>query len=311
MSLIGLAAGAALGAALLAAPNEQLGAALARFPASTYWFASAEIAFSAVWILGLACASPYIAGRPVWAWLLASVTASNLLYHFPPLMTVIGNLASDPRWTTIDLIDRPALLKLWRRPEVLALWFHVILASLAVAALAALWPTRRDATDQTRASVDAVYRKLAAAAFAATALQVPVGLGVLATTNPRARDALMGQQVGASMLLIAGIVATLGLLQSTAQIALGDVSPALRRRAAWFAVGVAVLMSGALLVSRRAQSTPLGGAASQKAPSRGAVHSLCRDALSSQQPLYFVGSGSLDASSSVPPGNSPLARISS
>jgi hypothetical protein len=265
LSLTGLAAGAALGGTLLAAPNEPLWAALARFPASTYWFAGAEIAFSALWTLALVWASPNYAGRPIWAWVLASITASNLLYHFPPLMAVIGNLASDPRWTPVELIDRPALLKLWMRPEVLAMWLHFVLASLALAAIAALWPTP-DTGNPTSATVDAVYRKLAAAALAATALQAPVGIWVLVTTSPRARDALMGQHVAASALFVAGIVASLGLLQSIAHVALGDVSPALRRRAAWFAIGVAVLMSGTLVMSRRAQATPRRAGGAQIAP---------------------------------------------
>lgn len=266
LSLAGLGGGATLGAALLAAPNEPLWAALNRFPVSTYWFAGAEIAFSALWTVGLAWATPRLAGRPVRAWLLASVTASNLLYHFPPLMAVIGNLASDPRWAPAELIDRPSLLKLWMRPEVLALWLHFVLASLAVAAIAALWPSRRDSGAQTPAGVEAVYRRLAGAALAATALQAPVGIWVLVTTSPRARDALMGQQVAASALLVAGIVAALGLFQSIAHVALGDASPALRRRAAWFAIGVALLMAGALVVSRRAQATPRRAGAADVVP---------------------------------------------
>jgi hypothetical protein len=257
-SLAALLAGGLLGAPLLLAPSHGLRSALARFPASTYWFAGTELLFSAV------CVTLLInvlrsAHRPILTWGLALASATNLLYHFPPLMAVIGRLAGDARWASAATIDRRTLLGLAARPEIVALWVHFVLASIAAAAVVAMWPPRSDeavVNDGVNGSEDKplsnkrALRGLATIALTASALQAPVGAWLLVATSAQARDAIMGGDAATSACFVGALVAALALLQTLAAIAMGDQTFALRRRATWLLVIVAGLMAGTLSLSR-------------------------------------------------------------
>jgi hypothetical protein len=225
------------------------------------------------------------------AWVLALASATNLLYHFPPLMAVVGQLAGDSRWTAEAVINHRDQMELARRPEILALWIHFTLASIAVAAIFALWPAKlRGAAAATSSADDGMgLRGLAGIALAASALQLPVGGWVLATSSVATRDSLLGNDPAASACFLGGIVAALALLQALAAIAMGDLTASLRRRAAWLLVVIAVLMSATLSLGRAAD---------------GARHR-------PQAAAYSFFSGSLLASSNVPPGNVPAFNSSS
>jgi hypothetical protein len=248
LSLASLVVGSLLGGCLLLAPNESLRAALRRFPADAYWFAGIELLFSAGCILALIMGGAWIAKRRRLAAVIALLSATNLLYHFPPLMAVIGELAADPRWAADEQINRAALLRLWARPEILALWAHFVLASLAVAPIAALWPPRHDAQTASIQSQQ-VVRRLGAWALAATVLQIPVGLWLLATSDAAARDSMLGENLFASACFSGGVLAALWLLQTLTAIVLGDEGNAVRR-AGLLLVVVTTLMSSTLRASR-------------------------------------------------------------
>lgn len=257
-SLAALLAGGMLGAPLLLAPSPGLRSALARFPASTYWFAGAELLFSAVcmtWLVGVLRG----AHRPILTWMLALASATNLLYHFPPLMAVIGRLAGDAQWASTATIDHRTQLELAERPEIVALWVHFVLASIAAAAIFAMWPARSDEAavndgvdpdaEQQLADKHAVSG-LATIALSASAFQAPVGAWLLVATGVQARDAIMGGDAATTASFLGGLVAAVALLQSLAAIAMGEATFALRRRATWLLVAVAVLMAGTLSLSR-------------------------------------------------------------
>jgi hypothetical protein len=249
-SLAALGAGILLGALMFAPPNAALRAALSRFPASTYWFAAAELAFSAVCMTALATFA-----RRQWpraAWATAIATASNLLYHFPPLMGIIGKLSADPRWASEKVITHSVLRRLAARPEVLALSAHFAVASIAAAAVLALWPNKLDAATPAGKFERIPLRRLAIAALVATVLQIPIGLWMLVTASPATRDELMGGGFAASACFLAGVVAAIALLQTLAAIALGEDTPRMRRRAAWLLAMVVALMSATLTLSRTA-----------------------------------------------------------
>jgi hypothetical protein len=251
-SLAALVVGGALGGAMLLTPSDGLRAALARFPASTYWFAGAELAFSGACLVAMLVAERWLSGRPVMAWLVALVCASNLLYHFPPLMAVIGQLSADRQWTSDELILRPALLRLATRPEILAMWLHFALASIAASAVVGMWPvSQADRIDDSTPS-DRLVRQLAAIALVTSLLQVPVGVWVLVSSRADARDAVLGSDFASSASFLGGVVAALALLQGLASVAMGDTAPATRRRTVGLLMAVALLMSATLTISRRA-----------------------------------------------------------
>jgi hypothetical protein len=214
-------------------------------------------------------------------------------------MAVIGKLAADPRWATGAMIDHRTQLRLSFRPEILALWMHFALASIAVAAIAALWPARRPTTPgaaEPDQPADGAARGLAALALGASALQIPIGVWLLAASSTRTREALLGNDAAASACFLGGLVAAFVLLQSLAAIVMGEVAPPLRRRAAWLLAIVAVLMAATLSLGRAADAHDAKSDA-QLAPDE-------RD-----HSAFF--SGSLLASSIVPPGNVPALIRSS
>ena len=246
-------------------PSEGMRAALSRFPRSTYWFAVAELLFSLGCLVLLMMLSRGPKRRTVWAWILALATASNLLYHFPPLMAALSKIAVEPRWAREAIITRPVLLRLAARPEVLSLWLHFILASVAGAAILA-FSTGGRMRKENAENDDAAARRLAAAALIATLLQLPVGAWVLLSSSARAQDALMGQDGLVTSCFAAGVLLALGLTQTLAAITAGDTQPSVRGRAAGLFVAVAVLMAATLTLSRTPDATRLSEASRPAAP---------------------------------------------
>lgn len=261
LSLAALGCGAAVGGLLLVAPSAGMRAALARFPADAYWFAGAEILFSAACLYGCVKLRQW---RRV-TWLLVFLTSTNLLYHFPPLMAVLGELAADPNWATDEVIDRDALLSLWKRPAVLSLWLHFVLASVAVGCVAALaywrWRVTPASSDEERASDGLISRRLAAWALGATLLQIPVGIWLLLASDEAAQQSMMGDNWIATASLALGVWVALGVMQSLAAMAWGDMEPRQLGRACVLLVVTVVLMSATLKTSRQAGVAPAVGAA--------------------------------------------------
>jgi heme A synthase len=268
LSTAALLVGALFGGLLLVSPSEGMSAALSRFARDTYWFAISELLFSLGCLVFLAQLSRGPTRRPVWAWILALATASNLLYHFPPLMTAISKIAVEPRWAREAVISHRVLLRLATRTEVLSLWLHFVLASVAGAAILAICTgegmrkEKKEKSDEEVASV----RRLAAAALVVTLLQLPVGAWVLLTSDGLAQDAIMGQDGFATSSFAAGVLLALGLTQTLAAIAGGDTQPSVRGRAAGLFVAVAVLMTATLILSRTPDAARVNKANRPAAP---------------------------------------------
>lgn len=256
LSLGALGCGAAVGGLLLLAPSAGMRAALARFPANAYWFAGAEILFSAACLYG--CVK--LADWRRTTWVLALLAATNLLYHFPPLMAVLGELAANPNWAADEVIDRRTLLRLWIRQEVLSLWLHFALASIAVGCVAALAYRRWlqvPATDAEEAHSDGyISRRLAGWALGATLLQIPVGIWLLLASDEAARQSMLGDNWIATASLALGVWVALGVMQSLAAIAWGDMERRQLGRACVLLVVTVVLMSATLKTSRQAGVAP-------------------------------------------------------
>jgi hypothetical protein len=257
-SLYALLVGSLLGGALIVWPSSGLRQALGRFPADAYWFGGLELLFSAACIAALAFGGAPIGRR---RWIiggLAIVSATNLLYHFPPLMAVLGELAADPGWAKEEVIDRATLLRLWKRPEILSLWAHFVLASITVACVAAMWPGR-----STHRAVDGeaglVERRLGAVALAASTLQIPVGLWLLGTRGAGNRDAILGGELLAVLLFAGGVLGALWLLQSLLAVTLGERGAISRATVA--IIIVTVLMTATLRTARDGKTKPDAAAA--------------------------------------------------
>jgi hypothetical protein len=262
-SLYALLVGSLLGGSLLVWPSDGLREALGRFPADAYWFGALELLFSTACMAVLAFGGTPIVRR---SWLvggLAVASATNLLYHFPPLMAVLGELAADPAWAKADVIDRAALLQLWARPEVISLWAHFVFASIAVSCVATMLPTRSSSLEEREEPASRVDRRLGAVALVVSALQIPVGLWLLGTTGVGERDLILGGGLIATLCFGGGVLAALWLLQTLLAVTLGEGRSAVLRSAALL-VAVTVLMTATLRATRESKSQ-LGGAAREQA----------------------------------------------
>jgi len=251
-SLASLAIGSVVGGTMLLAPSAGIRAALARLPENAYWFAGAEILFSAACIAGCWKLKHW----PKLMWLLAIATVTNLLYHFPPLMAVLGELAANANWTTEKVLDRPTLKALFLRPEVMSLWAHFVLASIAVGFTAALVACHRVATSGSEALDARTSRQLASCALGATVLQIPVGIWLLLVSDDAAQQAMMGQSWVATIGLAGGVWVALGVMQSLASIAWGGSDRRQVDRACVLLTITVVLMSFTLRSSRQANILP-------------------------------------------------------
>ncbi len=242
------------GLLLLTIPGNNLWHVLRRFPARAYWFAGAELVFSLVCMIAMAKAWNILSKW--WLAVLAFVSATNLLYHFPPLMAVIGQLAANAQWTSEPLIDRPTLLTLMARGEVLALTFHFGMSSLAVAALVVLDMLSREAVQEATQARRSMARSAAVIALSASLLQVPIGVWLLTSLPATSRTALMGNNIWASLAFIAALVTTIKLLQQLVMIALGETDSKNLRQVMSLVFGVVLLMTMSLRLSRHAATLP-------------------------------------------------------
>ncbi|MEO2047703.1 MAG: hypothetical protein ABGX16_14150 [Pirellulales bacterium] len=263
-SLAALLVGMLLGGLLWLPDNRALHAAISRFPARTYWYAAAELVFSLVLLYAYAA---------TWNWrkncrkpqrllhsLLALMTVTNLLYHFPPLMVVIGKLAVNAHWA-IDVvasgpIDHQGFLKLMLRGEVLALSMHFIVASLVVSAVTYLGLLARslkvldsipqDTPESTEMGSTAPEQiqlagRAANIAILGTLLQIPTGIWVLLTIPPASRQAVLGSNLPANICFGVGIMTTLAFVQQLLLIAQGEFNRPAAKQSAWL-LGLVVLL---------------------------------------------------------------------
>lgn len=306
LSVVSMVIGMLTGGALLLAPSsEPMWEAFRRFPPRAYWHAGLELLFSLMCMLIYAGGWRLFGRQRILHGLIALLSASNLMYHFPPLMTVIGKIAANPSWTAEPIIDRAISLQLMARENAISLSVHFALASLAVAGVTVLWLLARRG-EQALESTDGkrVARVAAGIAFASTLLQLPVGMWVLATMSHASRGALMGTSPLASLLFLVGVVLAMLLMSRLLTIASGEVRPTVTRHALWLLLLTTLLMTAAMRSSRAHGYEGLARVASSAvcSPSSPSSCSSCSPSSPS--------SGSFCTSSSGPPG-SLLALIKS
>lgn len=251
--LIGMATGAVQ---LLAFPSSGVFAALQRMPSRGLWFAGAELLFSLACLLGYAWGWDRLRGHRWLHALLAVATSSNLLYHFPPLMSVLGALATNPNWAKAEELNRAALKPLMVRGEVLALSAHFALASIAVAGVTVLWLLSKEKSGEQEQAAPALARRAAWVSLVATALQLPVGGWLLIAVPQAMRTSIMGSSLVASLAFIGGLLLMFLLLQRLLTIAIGTATPHDLRQACWTLGGLVLLMTATLFASRHEPDRP-------------------------------------------------------
>jgi hypothetical protein len=262
MLVIGMATGAAMFAVAWGGADRAYLDAVARFPAGALLHAGGELLFSLGCLVVYAGTWNRWRARPWLHGLWAVIAATNLLYHFPPLMVVLGTLAVRPELVPDLLITRDLFRPLMVRPEILSQSIHFNVASVAVTGLALILLAARqrrralpktDAASQHELATESAGRLIrvgAAIALVASVAQLFIGMWVLMELPIRVRNGMLGDDWLATGLFFLAIVGTFGMLHGLAMIALGDTSTAAVRRCVVLLVGVVLLMTGVLRTSR-------------------------------------------------------------
>jgi hypothetical protein len=174
---------------------------------------------------------------------LAVLSATNLLYHFPGLLTVMSKAA----YGEIEVpqtITAATFRHLVFSPDVIAHSVHFTLASIAVTGVFLTWIAGRGLEA-------APFRLLGARiALAATLAQIPSGVALLVLTPTIAQTRLLGADSFALGLFIGSMVSVFFLLQDLSMLAFGDAPPGTTSRCRWILILTVLLMTGALRMSR-------------------------------------------------------------
>jgi hypothetical protein len=264
-SLVALAVGIAVGCLELAilwlAGDRDFWRAVAAVAPGRLWFSLAELIFFALCMAGYLRLAGRPTRRPRLAAILALLASFDLMAHFPPLFTMLNLLADRPSLFG-QRLESPLYRSLLADPEVLSMTAHVYLAAIAVtavlimdrAARLAAAPVAPSAAEGDSESTpagqaetpSAVVLGSARVALLATLLQLPVGVSVMLCVPNRLRDALMGEDLLATLPFACGLLATLGLLHTLAAVALGDRDPRQVRRSLVLMLATVLFMTATL-----------------------------------------------------------------
>lgn len=208
-------------------------------------------------LLELLCSLTWLLGY--WAWLkwrpprsrlagichagLAVLSTTNLLYHFPPLLTVMSKAASGEIEIS-EPVDAAAFRSLFCTPNVLAHSLHFVWASFAVSGVYLFSLAKR------MQDPSAFLAFGARIALATTVMQLPTGLWLVLTTSPLSQARLVGGEVLPTMLFGASVLAAFFLLQELALLAWGEASESNRKKSTWLLVSTVVMMTGTLHLMR-------------------------------------------------------------
>ncbi len=224
-----------------------------QLPFREYVYILLEIAFSAVFMTIYVLAWERWRDRPWRHALLAILAATNLLYHFPPLMTVLSELTARPELADTVVLTRPAILGLMVLPEVIAFVAHFVVASVAVTGNLLMLLARHESTCVDGKSDGDRNNMVIAGAritMAASLAQLGTGLWVLVELPTPARNGLTGDDWLATMLFVTAIFAVVALLHALSAIAFGHASHEAILRCTVLMLIVLLLMTATLARSR-------------------------------------------------------------
>ncbi len=256
--ILGSLTGLLIGGLMWLMQDRALMEVLPRFERKIWWGLT-ELVFYVVF-LGIylrLLRSPAGTGRMRW-WigiLLAVAAGTNLLYHFPPLFSVMAMVSHDPRLAS-DAVSPQEFRSLMLTGKVFSMTVHFWLASLAITGVFAadrlLAARSAEASGQPR-DVERFVRWSIGIALVATSLQLLVGTWVLVRIGPLGQSRLLGGDGMTTVLFALGLVAVLMVLHRLAKLFSGEGERKQARRALHWMILIVVLMTGAM---RHAERTP-------------------------------------------------------
>jgi len=221
-AVIALLAGAVLGllVGLLRWDAELAGAISAA--SSRVFYGVWEIVFSLVLLAGHCLWWRFDKQPAVWRRVVrggvAVLAATNLLYHFPLLFYVLGELQRSGEFE--PALTSAGFRTLMLQPLVLARTLHFTLAAVVTTGAALmLWACRSPAWHKNQQSAAVSGARLA---MTATFLQLPAGIWVFVQLPATQQNAMLGGNLVAAGAMAAAMTCVLGLLHFLSATAFGD-----------------------------------------------------------------------------------------
>ncbi|MGY8767582.1 MAG: hypothetical protein ACKVH8_03985 [Pirellulales bacterium] len=179
-----------------------------------------ELAFYAVCLFGYIAWWQWGKRQSTWAIvttrLLAILAATNLLYHFPMLFSIIRMIANsgDPSTETIYAAEFRTHMA---EGGVGWLSIHFTLASIAVTGLFVSLLCLR--SQEQNESSETLIGRGGFISLIASVTQIPVGLAFLLSISPAEQSALMGGNIFASITFFVALLSALWLMHLTSSVA--------------------------------------------------------------------------------------------
>ncbi len=189
------------------------------------WWAAFELVFYLVTMLVYWLAWDRLANGKYSRWLhrgIAIAAATNLMYHFPPLLTLMADHVRLGQAGNEAITSAEFRSLSWSAP-ILAKSIHFALASLIVSAACGILPVRRVGQPIVLEPTSLIQRTAATMVAVGLAIELLVGMWLVVLASPAEQSAMMGGDLMTSGCLIGGVMGSLLALQLAAGIALGDV----------------------------------------------------------------------------------------
>jgi hypothetical protein len=189
--------------------------------------------------------------------LLAVLATTNLVYHFPPLFSIMAQAANQTDLVSLS-VSPQEFRQLMMRGYVVPLMVHFALASLTVSGVVIMYQLVSEASaDKDSKPSSHVARSCAIVALTATAAQILVGIWLLVRLGPVAQSRLLGSDITGSISLGLSVLATFWLLHLLAAASFAQLT---RRDARRIAIWLALLIVLMTVTLRRAEGLARGGA---------------------------------------------------
>lgn len=178
--------------------------------------------------------------------LLPILAATNLLYHFPTLFTILGLIARG-EVSVESPVDSSEFRQLLLHGEVIWFTLHFWLASFAVTGIfTGILCLTKLPEDQRESAAGAAFT----IALIVTLLQIPVGFVLTTTLNSTQQSRLMGGDIWCTALFMISLGLGLWLMQLLAGLAFFQRSRVNAHLASAALTGTIVLMTATMLLSR-------------------------------------------------------------
>lgn len=224
---------------------------LPRFLYKIHW-GIAELVFSIIclglYLYSLPSTGPLKSGRQWWLATLALLSATNLLYHFPPLFTTIRMVADAPAKFP-EQIGAKEFRAIWTTSHAVPMLVHFALASIAASGIY-LWLHLTRSTTATE-PLARPTRRLAqtsvAIALSVTAAQLLVGIWLLLSVPVLTQHRLMGNDLVGTLSLLTSIMLAFGLMHHLSAAAFGNLDSKQAKRSMLLLVAIVIAMTATLI----------------------------------------------------------------